>query len=79
MPHVLQDLSGAYPEIINAENLKQLQQFLIPKPEGRRFIVKGNGDTLQRVVDQGSPLWGATIHKMIESERNRQRSAPPQK
>jgi hypothetical protein len=42
---------AAHPETVNEEHLKQLGQFLIPKPEGRQFVVKGNGDTLQTVVD----------------------------
>jgi hypothetical protein len=77
-PVELQALEGAYPEVINEENLKQLGQFLIPKPEGKRFVVKGNADTLQRVVDKGMPFIRATIEKVIESERNRQRSMLPQ-
>ena len=32
---------------INEESLKQLGQFLLPRPEGKRFVVKGSGDTLQ--------------------------------
>jgi len=68
----------AHPQVINDENLKQLGQFLIPKPEGKRFVVKGNGDTLQTVVDKGAPLLLATIHKIIEGERNRQRNMLPQ-
>ena len=57
---LLANLMGAYPEIINDENLKQLGQFLIPKPEGRRFVVKGNADMLQTVVDKVAPLIHAT-------------------
>ena len=75
---LLGTLIGAYPEIINEESLKQLGQFLIPKPEGKRFVVKGSGDTLQKLVDKGSPLLLAMLHKVIESERNRQRSMLPQ-
>jgi hypothetical protein len=68
---------GSYPELINEENLKQLGQFLIPKPEGNRFVVKSNGDALQTVVDK-SPSLLAAFRKIITSERSRQRSSPPQ-
>ena len=67
----LQALSGAYPGVINEANLKQLGQFLVPKPEGRRIVVKINGDTLQTVMDKGAPLLRATLEKAIEGERNR--------
>ncbi|MGO9112549.1 MAG: DUF1559 domain-containing protein [Thermoguttaceae bacterium] len=78
MPDVLQVVRDAYPEFINEETLKQLGEFLIPKPEGKRIVVKGNADTLQRVVDKGTPFMRATIEKVIEGERNRQRSMLPQ-
>ena len=77
-PAELEALSGAYPEVINEANLKQLGQFLVPKPEGRRFVVKVNGDTLQTVMDKGAPLVRATIEKVIEGERSRQRGMLPQ-
>ena len=70
---MLATLVGAYPEVVNERYLKQLGQFLIPKPEGKRFIVKGNADTLQKAVDKGAPILLATIQKFIEGERNRQR------
>ena len=50
-----QALSGAYPGVINEANLKQLGQFFVPKPEGRRFVVTVNGDTLQTVMDNAAP------------------------
>jgi hypothetical protein len=78
MPHDLQVLSGAYPEVINEENLLQLGQFLIPKPEGKRFVVNVNGDSLQTVAEHAAPLLRATIHEIIESQRNPQRSTSPQ-
>jgi hypothetical protein len=77
MPYLPAILS-AHPEVINEEHLKELGQFLIPKPEGKRFVVKGNGDALQTVVDKAAPLLLATIQKIIEIDRNRQRSTPPQ-
>lgn len=71
-------LSGAYPAVINDANLQQLGQFLIPKPEGRRFVVKINADTLQTVLDKAAPLVHAAIEKVIQGERSRQRSMLPE-
>jgi len=67
-------LFGAYPKTINEEQLKQLGQFLIPKPQGKRLVVKGNGDTLLNVADKGSPVILSAVQKIIENEQNRQRS-----
>ena len=78
IPPELQAVSDAYPEFINEDNLKQLGEFLIPKPDGKRFVISVNGDTLQSVVDKGTPFIRATIDKIIESERKRQRSMLPQ-
>ena len=73
-----QALSDANPEIINEANLKQLGQFLVPKPEGRRFVVKVDSETLQTAMDKAAPLVRAMLEKVIEGERSRQRNMLPQ-
>jgi hypothetical protein len=76
-PRDLQALSGAYPEAINEENLKRLGQYLLPKPQAKRFVVQGDGDTLQALLNQGAPFVRSTIEKLTEDGRARQRSMLP--
>jgi hypothetical protein len=71
---LLATLANAYPEIINEDYLKQLGQFVVPKPEGKRFVLKVGGETRKEVVDKASPSLLAAIRKLIKSGENQQRS-----
>jgi hypothetical protein len=71
MPEDMQFLAPAYPAIINEGNLKQLGQFLIPRPEGKRFVVKASGDLLQKAVENLT----AEQKKMIREAIPRAKSA----
>jgi hypothetical protein len=66
-------LLDAYPEIINEESLKRLGEYLIPKPEGKRFVVKGGAEALQNALDKNATVLFAAIRKIVESEQERQR------
>ena len=70
-PPELQPVEVAYPQFVNEDNLKQLGQFLIPKPNGKRFVVIGNGDSLQSVLDKGTLFIRATIEKAIIDHQRR--------
>jgi len=68
-PELLESLLKAYPSVINEENLKLLENGLIPKPKGKRFTVKWSEETINTVFAKLGPIIVDVIAKNIAVTR----------